>query len=292
MKKLIITGHSGFLGTYLTKSLEKKYEIIGISKQKRKITSITQIVKDINKITITDLPKKIHSIIHMAALSNVEMCEKNSIQCYKVNFLGTLNMLEIARCLKSKFIFISSSHVYGIPKHLPIKENHPRIPTSVYSASKISGENLCEVFAKSYGMNISIARLFSVYGPGSPRFLVVSRIINQLKKSNKVTLGNLSPKRDFIFVEDVVNGIFTILRKSNGFNVYNIGNGRSYSILQVCSYLKKYAKKDAQIQSNKSRLRKNDVNNIVANNSKLIKLGWKPLVTLNEGLKYTYLHTE
>ena len=99
-------------------------------------------------------------------------------------------------------------------------------------------------------------------------------------------------KRDFIFVEDVVNGIFTILKKSKGFNVYNIGNGKSYSILQVYNYLKKYAKKDVQIQSTNSRLRKIDVSNVVANNSKLIKLGWKPQVTLDDGLKYTFLHTK
>jgi len=207
-------------------------------------------------------------------------------KCMSTNGLGTLNALEIARKKNCKFMFLSTSHVYGKPQSLPLKEIHPRNPNSIYATSKLIGENCCEAFAKDYGLEVSILRLFSVYGRNSPPYLVTSRIISQINKKS-IQLGNLKPKRDFVYIDDVVNAIELVLEKSKGFEVYNIGTGKSYSILQVCNLIKKLVRKNIPVRSKSANRRKTDVNEVVANISKIKKLGWKPRTSLEQGLKNT-----
>ena len=198
--------------------------------------------------------------------------------------MGTVNVLELARKKDCRFLFVSTSHVFGNPKKLPIKENHPKNPTSIYAASKLTGEICCEGYAKSYGMNVSIARLFSVYGINSPSHLVTSRIISQLNK-NTIKLGNLSPKRDFIYIDDVTSAILTIFNKSKKFNDYNVGTGKSHSILEVFKILKDLSKSKASIKSSNTFSRKNDILDVKANSLKLQKLGWEPKTSLKKGLQ-------
>jgi len=202
--------------------------------------------------------------------------------------MGTQNMLEISRKINSKFLFLSTSHVYGKPKTLPIREDHSTIPTSVYSASKLAAETICQSYAKSYGIDCSILRIFSVYGPNSPPHLVTSRIISQILTKDVLQLGNIKTKRDFIFVNDVISAIKLVMKKSKGFNIYNVGNGKSHSILELCNLLQEIGNKKISIKAKKSLFRKNEIDDIISNSSKLKKLGWKPIFSLNEGLKITY----
>ena len=287
MKKILVTGHNGFIGSHLVKLLSKKYEIIGVSSKQTK-EKITQIKKNIVNYDGNDLPKKIDVIIHLAALTDLVYCQNNPTECYDVNVKGTQNMLEIARKHKSKFIYLSTSHVYGKPKKLPIKEDHPLNPTSIYASSKLAGENIVESYGKNYDMDVSTLRLFSVYGINSPQYLVTSKIISQLSTKNTISLGNVTPKRDFIYIDDVIHAIEIVLKKSHGFNVYNVGTGRSHSILEICKNLKKISGKNPPLKSLSSLSRKNDVPNVVSNSNKLKKLGWKPTISLFDGLLLTW----
>jgi len=287
LKKILITGHNGFIGSYLVKSLSN-YNLIGISETINKKNEITQIKKNITKLTIDDLPKDIFCIIHLAALTDVKFCQDNPIKCFDVNINGTLNILEITKQLGSKLIFISTSHVYGNPKKVPITEDYTTHPESIYSGSKLAGEILCESYSKSYNLDISILRLFSVYGPNSPPHLVTSRIISQLLTKNNISIGNTFPKRDFIFIDDVIRAISVVLENSSGFNIFNIGSGKSHSILELCTLLQKISGKNSTIKSIKSLKRKNETPEIVSNNSKIKKLGWKPSTSILDGLKITY----
>jgi len=286
LKKIIITGHSGFIGQCLVKSLKEKYEVIGIS---RKIfdSDIVNIKKDIRKININDIPKNISCIIHLAGLTDVYYCQENSSKCFDVNVGGTQNMLEIAKQRKSKFIFISSSHIYGNPKKLPILETQKAKPISNYAYSKLNSEILCESYSKNYNLDVSIARIFSVYGPASPPHHVITKIIKNLINKEKIKLGNLFPKRDFIYIEDVVSAIEILVKKTNGFNIYNIGTGNSSSISDLIEMLSKITNKTAKIETDISKIRKNEVKEIRSDISKMIKLGWKPKYDLNKGLKLT-----
>jgi len=272
----------------LTKSFSNKLNILGISNKIVSNSEITQIKKDIKNISTKDIPKEISCIIHLAALTDVNYCNNYPTKTFQTNAFGTQNLLEIARKTNSKFIYLSTSHVFGNPKQIPIDENHPKQPTSIYSASKLTGEILCESYSKTYGLDISIARLFSIYGPNSPKHLVTSKLIQQLLKGNLIELGNTRPKRDFLYIDDVIDALKIILKNTKGFNSYNIGFGKSYSIEDLCKYLIKISNKKILFKSKKSLSRTKDIPNVVANCSKIKKLGWKPQMTLNDGLKLTY----
>jgi len=288
MEKILVTGYNGFIGSHLINSLSSKYRIVGVSSKKSDEKNILRINKDIQKLSTKDIPRKINCIIHLAAITDVNYCENHQKQCFDVNLLGTQKMLEVARKLDSKFIFVSTSHVYGKPKKLPLDENHEKNPQSVYSISKQGAEVMCETYSKTYGIDVSIPRLFSVYGPKSPEHLVTSRIILQILKQKNVKLGNLSPKRDFIYISDAVDAIILLINKTRGFNVYNVGTGKSYSILNICNFLKKISGKNFTIKSVKSYSRKNEVKNVVSNPEKMMKLGWKPKIGIEKGLEQTY----
>jgi len=287
MKKITITGHNGFLGSnLLLKLISEKYDITGISKTIKKNNSIKQIKRNILNIKDSDIANN-SCIIHLAAITDVAYCEKHPEECYNVNVIATQKILEIARKKNCSLIYPSTSHVYAIPRKLPIKETHPTNATSVYSASKILGEKLCETYSKSYGLNISVLRLFSTYGPKNSEYKVESRIITQLLSNRTIKIGNLSPKRDFIYIDDVIRAFQIVIKNLKGFNIYNVGSERSYSIQEICNILKKLAGKKISVVTDKTKLRKNDVKNVVSDCSKIKKLGWKPKISINEGLELT-----
>lgn len=288
MDSLLVTGQSGFIGSNLIPELLKNYSVIGLAKKKLSKSNIKQLNQDILRVKLSKIPKDITGIIHLAAIADVNYCEKNPHRCFNVNILGTQKMLEIARKRDSKFLYLSTGHVFGKPKKLPISESHPREPNSIYALSKFGGEIMCEAYSKEYSLDVSIVRLFSIYGPHSPEYLVTSNIISQLIKSNSIKLGNVFPKRDFLYTDDAIAAIKLVLKKMHGFNTYNVGYGKSYSILEICKMLSKITSKKIKINSSKNKIRKNEVNNVVADISKIKKLGWKPTIEIKKGLELTY----
>ena len=136
-------------------------------------------------------------------------------------------------------------------------------------------------------MDVSIIRLFSVYGPRSPPHLVTSRIVSQLGKKS-IKLGNLNARRDFVYISDVVRAIVTVLTKSRGLDVYNVGTGKSNSIFDIYETLTKISGKKTPIKSIRSKQRKGDIKEMRADISKIKKLGWRPTVTLSAGLQMLY----
>ena len=287
MKQIVVTGHNGFLGSnLLLKLISKKYGITGISKTIKKNNSIKQIKRNILNIKDSDIVEN-SCIIHLAAITDVAYCEKYPEECYRVNVMATQKILEIARKKNCSLIYPSTSHVYAIPHKLPIKETHITNPTSVYSESKISAEKLCEMYSKSYGLNISVLRLFSTYGPKNSEYKVESRIITQLLSNRSIKIGNLTPKRDFVYIDDVIRAFQIVIKNLKNFNIYNVGSERSYSIQEVCNILKKLSGKKIPIITDKTKLRKNDTKNVVSDCSKIKKLGWKPKISINKGLELT-----
>ena len=175
MKKILITGATGFIGTNLIPQLIKNHKIVGISKNK--IKSSKNFISSSIDITNENLKikNKFTDIIHMAAHSDVTYCNLNPTKCYELNVKSTQKMLEIARKNDSSFVFLSSSHVYGDPNKQSISENSSCNPSTHYASSKRMSEILCETYAKTYGLDIQVARLFSVYGPKSSKSNLIFR---------------------------------------------------------------------------------------------------------------------
>ena len=284
-KKILITGSQGFIGSNLLRLLLPENRIIGINnKSDTKRKNYTPITKDIRKTSSRDIKGHIDGIIHLAAITDVDFCNKFPLQCYETNVMGTLNILELARKKDCKLVFVSTSHVYGNPIKLPIREDFPRNPTSIYATSKLEGEITCEGYARSYGLDIGIVRLFSVYGKNCPPHLVISRIISQLEKKS-IKLGNLQTKRDFIYIDDAIRAIKLVFLKSQGLNAYNVGTGKSFSILEICNMIKKFSNKKTLVESVEKYKRNVEINEIRADISKIRKLGWKPSIPIDKGIK-------
>ena len=283
MKKILITGSSGFIGKNLIDNLLTEYEIIGLSKKGEK-SKINHIIKDVNEITSKDF-KNIFCVIHLAAITDPKICEDFPEKCITTNVLGTQKILEASRKNNCKIIYASTSHVYGIPKKIPISEIASTSPTSIYAGSKLAGEILCESYQKQFNMDISIVRIFSVYGPKSNNHCVLPSIVKQMKNSNIIKLGNINSKRDFIFISDIIDAFKIILKNIDGFNIYNVGTEKSYTIKEICKKFEKLYAKKIVIKNNSEQNRKIDAKNIICDATKLKKLGWKSKITLDEGLK-------
>lgn len=286
-----MTGSSGFIGNYLVPQfLNQNYKVFGISKRKQKsFKNFISSSIDISKISNSKLQNNFSKIIHMAALSDVDYCNFNPSKCYEINVNGTQRMLETARKNDAEFIFLSSSHVYGNSKNLPLSETESNPPLSHYASSKRMSEILCETYALTYGLNIRVARIFSVYGPNSSKSNLVFNIINQVIHDSQITLGNITPKRDFIFIDDVIIGLLDVINsKKKGYDIYNLGTGKSTSIVDLINLVLNFSNKKMRIISKKDKIRKNDVLDVCADISKMNShFNWKPQVSLKKGLEIT-----
>jgi UDP-glucose 4-epimerase len=158
--EVFVTGSKGFVGKHLCNRLiETKINVVTNDKNQHEID-----VTDINRLRSID---KVEAIVHLAAKTSIKDSLNNPYETHNTNILGTLNLLEFAR-LKDikKFIYIST-YVYGQPKYLPIDENHPVNPHSIYNKSKLLAEELCENYADNFGIDIVTLRPFYLYGPES-----------------------------------------------------------------------------------------------------------------------------
>ena len=281
MKKnpiILITGASGFIGSNLVPVLRKKYRIITTA-------SIDKFdIRDKNKID--QLPKA-DIVIHLAGIINVPFSWKNPQEVLEVNTIGTVNILEYCVKNKSRIIF-PSSYPYGISNYLPTDESHPISSENPYAVSKLAAESLCEVYQKRYGFGVVIMRLFNVYGPNQPKDMVVPKIILGLIKNGKIEVFSGKPKRDMIYISDVVQAFRAVLKKDDGFNIYNIGSGKNYSIEQISKKVIKISGNNA-LFIDQNQERPNEILETQADIKKIRdELGWQPKVSIDIGLKRTY----
>ncbi len=288
MESILISGTNGFLGSHLSEHFTKNHiKTYGICRNVSQNSNIEKIHDDI--LTVNSIPDDISTILHFAALTDIQLCEKNPEKCFEINVDGTKNMLELARKNDSNFLFASSGHVYGKPDSLPIDENFTLNPISVHAKSKVKAEDLCEMYAKLYGMNINIVRTFSIYGPKSPSYSIISRIINQILNNRKITLGNIKTKRDFLHISDFLSAIDILIKTNlNGCSKFNIGYGKSFSINEICNKLLTIAGISIPIESDSNLIRDKDIDELVCNNSKLKQLGWSPNLSLDDGLEQVF----
>jgi nucleoside-diphosphate-sugar epimerase len=265
--KIIVTGSHGFIGTKLVKSLvDDMHEVIPLDLETGYDITDWDSLKEIIDFDI---------VIHLAAISYVPKSYEIPREMFKVNINGTLNMLELCRINKAKFIF-TSSYVYGKPQYLPIDENHPTKSFNPYCQSKLIGENLCECYHKDFGVPIIIFRPFNIYGPGQNESFLIPLIIKQIEEDGIVKLKDPKPKRDFIHVDDVVAAYCKALAyEKTSFEIFNLGSGMGYSVEQIAEIL--VAKSDRLIPIEFSQQkRKLEILVTVADINKARKLlNWK-----------------
>ena len=232
-------------------------------------------------------------IFHLAALITIPYSYIAPDSYIQTNITGTLNILQAAKEADvQKIIHTSTSEVYGTACYVPIDEKHPLQPQSPYSASKIGADMLAMSFLNSFSLPVAIIRPFNTFGPRQSARAIIPTLITQILTGKKeIKVGALSPRRDFNYVKDTVEGFVRVAEcdKSIG-EIINIGSGEEHSIKELISILKTIIGKDFNVITDKQRIRpkNSEVERLLACNKKAQKiLDWKPLYSFENGLKET-----
>ena len=308
MKKVLVTGADGFIGSHLTEQLIKDgYSVKAFSYYNSfnswgwldtlpkdildEIEIFTGDIRDPNGVR--ESMKGIDEVFHLAALIAIPFSYNSPDSYVDTNIKGTLNVLQAARDLDTKRILITStSEVYGTAKYVPIDENHPYQGQSPYSATKIGADRIAESFYRSFNMPISIVRPFNTYGPRQSARAVIPTLITQLLSGKEeIKLGSLTPTRDFNYVKDTVNGFIEISKseKTIGEEI-NIATQNEISIGDLAKEIINQINPKAKIICDNKRLRpeKSEVNRLLGSNKKIKELtNWNPKYTLKEGISET-----
>lgn len=311
MKRVFITGISGFAGSHLSEYLVKsdEYEVSGTYLTDESLVNISNIRNKLNliKIDLNDAEKikavvrkiKPDLIFHLAALPSPADSFKNPIKTLTNNINIQVNILETiknANLGNTKILVVSSADIYGMvsKKDLPISEETPFKPANPYAVSKITQDFLGLQYFLSYNLNIIRVRPFNHIGPRqSPNFVVSSfaKKIAEIEKGGielVIKVGNLNAKRDFTDVRDMVYAYTLAIEKGISGNVYNIGSGISYKIQEILDKLLSLSKVKIKVEADQALFRPIDEPELVCDNSKFVKLtGWKQNIFLDETLKDT-----
>jgi len=279
--RVFVTGNRGFVGTNLIKKLKNKIHIVPTDQSNHERIDILK-RDQLHMLEDTDV------IIHLASKTSVPNSTINPYETYLTNIMGTLNILDFARHNNIRKIINISTYIYGKPHYIPIDEKHPVKPHSPYTKSKLIAEKLCEYYTEDYGMDIVSLRPFYIYGPSPNEVSFIPSIIKQIKEDGRVILSNKYTKRDFLFIDDFIDLIYKILSNfPKGYNAYNVGFGKSYSLEKVVEIIKEILKIDINVEYNTS-IRPNDISDMVADISSLQKLyAWKPEIDIETGLRLT-----
>lgn len=277
MSKVLLTGASGFIGRTLSTYLEN----LG-----HQVLKFTRENGDIANRNSWDKFEKADYVIHLASRNFVPDSWMHSSEFLESNVVGTSRALEYAKIHNAKTIYVSA-YLYGKPIELPINENHPISPNNPYALSKYLAEEVCKFHANFFEQSVTILRLFNVYGPGQRSEFLVPTLVNQCLKGNLISVLDLKPKRDYVFIEDVLDVIQKAMIKSGGLQIYNIGSGLSYSVQEIIDIIQKICGSDLPVKS-QDVVRPNEINNVVADISRAKEdLGWIPKRDIFEGLKNT-----
>src|SRR6266487_1617484 len=254
-KKVLVTGADGFIGSHHVEELLNQQCSIRAFCYYNSFNSwgwLDTLPKEVQKeieIFMGDIRdpngvrtavKSCDIVFHLAALIAIPFSYHSPDNYVDTNIKGTLNILQACRDHNAEKILITStSEVYGTALYIPIDEKHPRQGQSPYSATKIGADSIAESFYRSFDLPITIVRPFNTYGPRQSARAVIPTIITQLLSGKKeINLGNLSPTRDFNYVEDMVQGLISLAeaKESIGKEI-NISSGKEYSIEEVVRIL-------------------------------------------------------
>lgn len=235
-----------------------------------------------------------HYVFHLSSLIGIPYSYNSPRSYVETNVTGALNVLEACRQNKNleRIIHTSTSEVYGTAQTVPISEDHSLVGQSLYSASKIAADKLAESYYLSFELRVVIARPFNTFGPRQTAREVIPTIASQLiSGSHQSHFGSLTPTRDFVFVEDTVNGIISLALSDRAIGeVVNIGTGHEWSIKRTYEKLCKILGCQSEIIEDQERVRpgKSEVHRLVADTSKISNLtNWKPMYSFDEGLDKT-----
>ncbi len=307
MKTVLLTGAAGFIGFKTAeKLLEKGYRVVGVDNMnsyydvKLKEYRVSLLKKHENfkfyKVDIENLDalrilfeeNDFSGVINLAARAGVRYSLEDPFVYMRTNAIGTLNLLELMKELGiKKFVLASTSSLYaGQP--MPFKEELPvNTPISPYAASKKAAEVTAYTYHYLYGIDVTVVRYFTVYGPAGRPDMSIFRFIKWIDEGHPVVVyGDGSQSRDFTYVDDIAEGTVKAFETETGYEIINLGGNHPHKLIEVVRLIENYLGKKANLVF--KPFHKADLKATWADITKAEKiLGWKPEISLEEGLKRT-----
>jgi CDP-glucose 4,6-dehydratase len=309
-KNVLVTGATGFVGSWLTKSLvEKKANVIALIRDHIPDSPLIYMgiypkLKAVVEGDIIDYATvnrvfneyDINTCIHLAAQTIVGAANRSPIPTFETNIKGTWNILEVA--LKSetleRIVIASTDKVYGEPIKLPITEEHPLAATYPYDASKACVEILTRAYFETYDLPVCLTRCCNIYGGGDLNFsrIVPDTIRSIILNKNPIIRSDGTPVRDFIYIDDVVNAYITLAENVDSKNVkgeaFNFGSNSPIKILDLVNKMIKISGKNLKpLIKGKGKIKGEISEQYLSSKKAKEILNWKPEVPLEDGLKKT-----
>ena len=294
--KIMVTGGNGFIGHTLVRHLLNEGNNVKVIDIKP-IKFAHPKLEFVRKSVLEDIRWEMRDcdmVYHLAAELGVINSDKKPLGTLAVNIDGTVNVFRCALGTNvKKIVYTSSSEVYGEPRELPMKEDSPKSPVSIYGVSKLTAEMYAYGYSKEYGMDINPVRLFNVYGPGQGFEWVVPIFIQRvLNNEQPLVFGDGSQVRCFTYIADVVSGMETVRKKGGKGEAYNIANNDQITMKELAELIIRISSKNLKQKivgfGKETRTKEREIIKRVPCIEKLKALGWKPQVGIQEGIKRTY----
>lgn len=304
--RVLITGSEGFAGSHLVEHcLAQGDEVWGTCGTGARATNLAHLLDQIT-VRVGDLsrPDFIYSVLnesrfdviyHLAAVSFVPDAERGPARAYEINVLAGIHLLEAIRTQHkhAKVVLASSAEVYGHvkPEDMPIKETQPVAPVNIFASGKAALELAAHPFVTTYGLNVTIARPFNHTGPRQRPDFVCSTFAQQVAQveaggEKVIRVGDLSPKRDFSDVRDIVRGYRLLAEKGECGVPYNLGSGRSVSVKEILDILIQMSRVKVEVVSDPARVRKTQVMDVLGSYERIQhRCGWIPEIPLEKTLR-------
>lgn len=304
--RVLVTGAGGFIGSHLAEELARRGAKVramfrynsrnhwgfleGIDRRYgRRVEVVAGDVTD--PYCMLDLVKDRELVFHLAAQIAIPYSYVAPQSFAAVNVGGTLSVLEACRRSGARLVHTSTSEVYGTARYVPIDEGHPLQGQSPYSASKIGADKLVESYVRSFGVKAATVRPFNTYGPRqSARAVLPTILLQLLAGKTELRLGSTSPMRDFNYVTDTVAGFLAVASSPRALGeTVNVGSGRGVTVAQAARLAMRVTGRRARLLTEQRRVRPkaSEVGRLLCDNRLARKLGWKPRVALEEGLRLT-----
>jgi UDP-glucose 4-epimerase len=296
--KIFLTGGAGFLGSHVTKRFLDKgaavtvFDDLSVGERRLVPDGAELVVGDIRNDELQHAVTYINpdAIVHLAAIHYIPYCNEHPEEVFEVNVMGTRNVVEAAQQSSSlkNVLFASSAAVYP-SREGPNSEDSTVGPMGVYGRTKLVGEDLLRLFTAQTDIPSISARLFNIYGPNETNMHLVPAILAQVAREDEsIKLGNLTPCRDFVHVDDVARAIMALLeRHDSGHEVYNVGRGAELSVRTVAMKIIEASGKELAIIQDEKLMRAIDRPHLEANIEKIhSEIGWEPEIGFEDGLHY------
>jgi UDP-glucose 4-epimerase len=300
VKSILVTGGAGFVGSWLVEELLGRAGAAQIAVLDNLFNGRREFVPDSPRVvfhecdlTVAEAVRHVvertrpEVVFHLAALHFIPYCDAHPDQTLQVNVVGTQNLLEACRQHEPAALVAASTVAVYPVREGPNAEDDPAGPVDIYGLSKWFNEGQVELFSRRVRTKCAVARLSNVYGPRETNPHVIPEILDQIAEGwDQIALGNVKPKRDYIYASDVAEGLATIAaRNDQRFRIYNLGTGQEYSVEEIVEHLAHISGRPLAISVAPDRVRASDRMHLVSDITRIVEgLGWRPRHTLQSGL--------